>query len=397
VDRYAPVFEELSGRDFGEIVKIVFSGSAGAVRRMTVRPLRLKGGDFWQCERIVNDKAFHLNIEAGKLREAIDASLNENAFSDVNIFLADRDISYHAPRGGNAGARFSRRESPLKKNLTPDFSHDRKKPHLLPEGTEIPPLVDLGVFDSSFRVRKSKHGKFVQINRFIEILAEKLKHFSGDRLTVVDIGCGKSYLTFIVYYYFTFIRNIKTSIAGYDLNREVIRECRGIAERYGYSGIEFFEADISRGFPHPLAADMMISLHACDTATDYALWYAIQNRVPFIFSVPCCQQEINGRVKFRDGYSLFGRYGLYKERFSAILTDTIRCEVLRSYGYDVDVVEFVDSSATPKNAMIRAELKRSPPSVDADANANASRADINRVARYFNVSQTLLNLINAAG
>ncbi|MDR2375702.1 MAG: SAM-dependent methyltransferase [Treponema sp.] len=387
---YTPVFKELSGRGFGEIVKIVFSGSSGAVRRITVRPLRLKGGDFWQCEKIVDDKAFHQNIEAEKLQTVLGGILNSNGFSDINIFLADKHISYHTASNG----RLNRKESARKENRTVELSHDRKKSYILPEGTEIPPLVDLGVFDSSYRVVKSKYGKFVQINRFIEIIAEKLKHFSGNELRVVDFGCGKSYLTFIVYYYFTFIRNINTRIAGYDVKKEVIRDCRGIAERYGYSGIEFFEADISRGFSCPQAADMMISLHACDTATDYALWHAIQNNVRFVFSVPCCQQEINRQIKFRDEYSLLGQYGLYKERFSAILTDTIRCEVLRSCGYDVDVVEFTDSSATPKNAMIRAELKHPPPG--ANMGVNAALADINRVARYFNVSQTLLNLINGA-
>ncbi|MDR0731166.1 MAG: SAM-dependent methyltransferase [Treponema sp.] len=382
---YTPVFEELSGRRFGEIVKIVFSGSSGNVKKLTVRPLRLEGGNFWQCEKIVDDKAFHRNIEPEQIQAEIAVILNANSFSDINMFLADRHIFYHATGRG----RLSRKENLLKEKRAPEFSHDRKKNYLLPEGTEIPPLVDLGVFDSSGRVVKSKYGKFVQINRFIEIIAENLKHFSGSELTVVDFGCGKSYLTFIVYYYFTFIRNIKTKIAGYDVKKEVIEECRGIAERYGYSGIEFFEADISRGFSHPGAADMMISLHACDTATDYALWYAIQNNVTFVFSAPCCQQEINSHIKFRDEYSLFGRYGLYKERFSAILTDTIRCEVLRNYGYDVDVVEFVDYSATPKNAMIRAELKRPP--------QDTACTDINRIARCFNVSQTLLNLVNRAG
>ncbi|MDR2177163.1 MAG: SAM-dependent methyltransferase [Treponema sp.] len=381
---YTPVFEELSAHSFGGIVKAVFSGSRGDVQKMTVRPLRLKGGDIWQCEKIIDNRAFHLNIEPARLRAALAAVLDANGFSGVNIFLADRNISYHLTRGG----RLRRKETALKKTLVPDFSHDRKKNYILTGGMEIPPLVDLGIFDSSYRVVKSKYGKFVQINKFIEILSEKFRNFSSDELTLVDFGCGKSYLTFIVYYYFTFIRNIKTKITGYDTKKDVIRECRDIAARYGYSGIEFAECDVSRLTPGPEKADVVMALHACDTATDYALWYAITNKVRFVFSVPCCQQEVNSQIKFTDEYSLFGCHGLYKERFSAVFTDCIRCEALRNYGYDVDVVEFVDFSNTPKNAMIRAELKRPPP--------DAACADLNRAAARFNVSQTLLNLINGS-
>jgi hypothetical protein len=382
---YAPLIEELSGYNFGEIVKIVFSGSSGDVQKMTIRPLRLKDRDCWQCEKIIGGKAFHLNVEPGQLRAAIGDIPDLNRFSDVNIFLPGRNVSYHVTRGGRLG----RKETALKKDLAFDLSHDRKKNYILPEGTEIPPLVDLGVFDSSYRVIKSKYDKFVQINRFIEIISENLKRFSNDELTIIDFGCGKSYLTFIVYYYFTFIRNIKTRITGYDLKKDVIEDCRNTAKRYGYSGIEFFDGDISCLSSQPGKADMIITLHACDTATDYALWHAIQNNVRFIFSVPCCQGEINKQIKFTDEYSLFGRYGLYKERFSAVFTDCIRCEVLRNYGYDVDVVEFVDFSNTPKNAMIRAELKHPP--------ADTSCADLNRAALHFGVSQTLLNLAAAAG
>ncbi|MDR2135154.1 MAG: SAM-dependent methyltransferase [Treponema sp.] len=378
---YAPVFEELSAHGFGEVVKAVFSGSSGDVKKMTLRPLRIKGGDLWQCEKIVDNKAFHQNIEPDQVRSALGGILDANGFSNVNIFLPDRDISYRVtPKG-----RLSRKETALKQSLAPGLSHDRKKNHILTEGMEIPALVDLGIFDSSYRVVKSKYGKFVQINRFIEIISESFKNFTGDELTLVEFGCGKSYLTFIVYYYFTFIRKIKTRIAGYDTKQDLVRECRDIAARYGYSGIEFFEGDVSGGPQYPEKADMVMTLHACDTATDYALWYAIKNKVRFVFSVPCCQQEVNSQIKFTDEYALFGRYGLYKERFSAIFTDCIRCEALRNYGYDVDVAEFVDVSNTPKNAMIRAELKRPP--------RDAACADLNRVAARFGVSQTLLSLI----
>jgi SAM-dependent methyltransferase len=280
----------------------------------------------------------------------------------------------------------SRKAISLGKKLEVELTHNRKKKYLLAEGMEIPPLLDLDIFDASYHIVKSKNDKFVQINKFIEIISENLKHFSNNELTIIDFGCGKSYLTFIVYYYFTIIKKIKTKIIGYDLKSEVIQECREIARRYGYTGIEFFEGDISQMALYTGKVDMIITLHACDIATDYALWYAIKNKIRFICSVPCCQQEVNKQIKFTNEFSLLERHGLYKERFSAIFTDCIRCEVLRNFGYDVDVIEFVDFSNTPKNAMIRAELKHSP--------LDKALSNLNDLVSQFNVSQTLLNLIS---
>lgn len=378
---YSAMFREVSGYDFGEVVRIVFSGSSGDVQKMTIRPLQLKGKIFLQCEKNIGNKVFHINIEPNKFQEIVGGIALSNQFSEVNIFLTDKNITYHVTH-----KRQSRKVTLLEKKLEVKLSHDRKKNYILSEGMEIPALVDLGIFDASFHIIKSKNDKFAQINKFIEIISDSLKTFSDNELTIIDFGCGKSYLTFIVYYYFTFIRNIKTKIIGYDLKSEVIKECQSIASRYGYSGIEFFEGDISRMELYAGNVDMIITLHACDIATDHALWYAIKNSIHYIFSVPCCQQEVNSQIKFKNEYSLFARHGLYQERFSAIFTDCIRCEALKNFGYEVDVVEFVDFSNTPKNAMIRAELKRPP--------LDKKCTDLNELVNSFNVSQTLLTLIN---
>jgi SAM-dependent methyltransferase len=378
------IFKELADYNFGAIAKVVFSVSNGDIRRMTLRPVLLKGKAFWQCEKKKGGQVFHENIDPNELHEVAADIANANHFSEINIFLTDKNIAYHITSQG----QLKRKAVRLNKKLVVELAHNRKKNYIFCEGMEIPPLVDLGIFDKSYHIVKSKNDKFVQINKFIEIISEKLKHKSISELTIIDFGCGKSYLTFIIYYYLTFLKKINTKIIGYDEKTEVIHECKDIAKRYGYTNIDFFEGDISKIELYKGKVDMIITLHACDTATDFALWYAIKNKIRFIYSVPCCQHEVNGQIKLYGPLSFLEHYGLYKERFSAIFTDCIRCEVLRNFGYDVDVVEFVDFSNTPKNAMIRAELKHSP--------SDDKCADLISIANQFKVSQTLLNLINSA-
>jgi SAM-dependent methyltransferase len=265
----------------------------------------------------------------------------------------------------------------------------------------IAPLVDLGIFDSDMRVRKSMYDKYRQINRFIEVIADSFNDddavaagslnpaAAGSLLTIIDYGCGKSYLTFLIYYYFTHIRNLSVRIFGYDMKRGVVARCNEIAQKYGYANIAFEAADISKGLPAADSADMMIALHACDTATDYALYNAIRHGVKHIFSVPCCQHEVNAKIARGDEFSLLLRHGLYKERFSALLTDAIRCEILKDMGYEVDVLEFVGLDNTPKNAMIRARL---PDSRLPYACAGPSER-IQRLLDDFHITHKLVDLV----
>jgi len=378
---YDSILYEITSMAFDKISKVVFSGSSGEMRRITLRPLLIKGKPFWQCEKNIGTKVYHANIEFNSLKFEIDKILLSNKFSDVNIFTIEENISYHLSKKGKS----LRTTTKLEKKRDITLSHDRKKNYILAEGMEIPALVDLGVFDSSYRLIKGKNDKFVQINKFIEIIDAELKNFKKNSLTIVDFGCGKSYLTFIVYYYFAILRGIQTTILGYDLKSEVIEECQKIAKRYGYSEVNFHAGDISKMQLYADKVDMMLTLHACDTATDYALEYAIKNKVQYVFSVPCCQQEINQQIKFDNDLFMLGRHGLYKERFSAILTDCIRCEVLREFGYNVDVIEFVDFSNTPKNAMIRASLTQTQ--------RRPNLESLQDISSKFNISHKLVNLI----
>ena len=232
---------------------------------------------------------------------------------------------------------------------------DRQKNYLLPQGEDIPALVDMGIFTKEGRVAAPMYDKYRQINRFVELVDDALSALPdrGDRpFTVLDFGCGKSYLTFVLYHYFTRVRNLPVRMVGLDLKQDVIARCNETARRYGYDGLHFELGDIN-GYEIDCPVDMVVTLHACDTATDHALFHAVRWGVPLILSVPCCQHEVNGQISAQK-LSLLTRYGIVKERFSALLTDAIRANLLVCCGYKAQLLEFVDFAHTPKNLLIRA-------------------------------------------
>ena len=228
-----------------------------------------------------------------------------------------------------------------------------KKEYILAEGECIPALVDLGVFTADFRIVRSKYDKYKQINRFIELVDDAFQSSQREEITILDFGCGKSYLTFLLYYYFTVKRGVKAKIIGYDLKEDVVGRCNDIAARYGYENLRFVVADVTRDALYGEHIDMIVTLHACDTATDYALHYAMERGVKYIFSVPCCQHEVNAQIQKGGDFDLLLAHGLLQERFSALLTDAIRAAVLEDAGYCVDVIEFIDFEHSPKNLMLR--------------------------------------------
>lgn len=243
------------------------------------------------------------------------------------------------------------------------FRHqNREKSYLIPEGCIIPPLVDMGVTGADGDVKKPMFDKFKQINRFLEFIDDCIRDepmpgsSSGERFTIVDFGCGKSYLTFIVYYYFTALKHIPVRMIGIDLKKEVIDFCTALAGKYGYDGMEFICGDIA-GFDGGGRVDMVISLHACDTATDYALYNAIKSKARFILSVPCCQHELNRDADL--GFiPVLDDDGILRERMASLMTDGIRAKLLTACGYRTQLMEFVDLSHTPKNILIRARRSR---------------------------------------
>ena len=257
----------------------------------------------------------------------------------------------------------------------------------------VPPLVDMGVMTPEGKIIRARYDKFRQINRFLEIIDDEYKDYTSEKpLRVIDFGCGKAYLTFVLYYYFTEIRHLAVDIIGLDLKTDVIEKCNQAAQKYGYASLRFEIGDIADYSPDQ-DVDMVITLHACDTATDYALYNAVTWNAKKIFSVPCCQHEINNTITSQN-LNVLTRYGIIKERFSALLTDALRADLLECCGYETQVLEFIDLEHTPKNIMIRASLRPGGPKASA-ARKKALLPEINSALKEFQVEPTLYKLLHS--
>ncbi|MBE5742853.1 MAG: SAM-dependent methyltransferase [Clostridiales bacterium] len=365
-----------------QFIKITLSSplNGAEYEKISVRPVLLKGKNCYQAERFKENKVFHLNVE----QNCFDKWAREvfPLYAQVCVFCEGKTVTFFT----NSKGKVKRSES--KNNLKGEINlnNNREKDYILKEGENIPPLVDLGVFTPEFKVVKSKYDKYKQINRFVELIDDECGKLDKNEITILDFGCGKSYLTFIVYYYFAKIKGKSVKIIGYDLKKDVVENCNKIARKYGYSNLEFIVADVKKDVLYDREIDIVISLHACDTATDYALYYAIQKGVKNIFSVPCCQHEVNLSIKKGGDMDCLLRYGIIKERVSALLTDSIRAMILEDMGYKVDVIEFVDLAHSPKNLMLRAKKTRGEKRVNAP--------EIERLQTAYGFTQTLFSLIN---
>ncbi len=339
-------------RAMPDLVKAVFSQPVekDGVQKIELRPLMLKGERCWQAERFENRKAFHENLREEEAERYVRDRVS-GRFRQVLIVTGTESRQYILRHDGSYKKTGGAAAVPRPGGLQ---GHNREKSYILREGENIPALVDLGVFTRDFTVVRSKYDKYRQINRFVELVDQGMKEERADSIRILDFGCGKSYLTFILYYYFAVRRGMNTEIIGYDLKEDVVEHCNEIAERYGYSGLRFETADVTRDPLADTKIDMVVTLHACDTATDYALAYAVRRKVRHIFSVPCCQHEVNLSIGRGGELDLLLEHGIIRERVCALLTDSIRTAVLQDAGYEVDVIEFVDFEHSPKNLMLRA-------------------------------------------
>lgn len=302
-------------------------------------------------EQFTEKQVFHKNISQKELANFIKTA--SDMYLQLNMWTKDTEhIVLISKKGKISYKRKNIQTAPVTKE------QNRKKQYLINEGDNVPPLVDMGIFTKEGKVVRSMYDKFRQINRFLELINDEIKKRDYKEINIIDFGCGKSYLTFVLYYYLTEIMGIKANITGLDLKDEVIENCNKSAKRYGYTGLKFEIGDIN-GYKTAIKPDMVITLHACDTATDYALYNAMEWGADLIFSVPCCQHELNEQMK-SDKLSILTRYGIIKERTAALMTDAIRANILWYKGYNTQLLEFVDMSHTPKNILIRGVKSQIP-------------------------------------
>ena len=317
--------------------------------KVMIRPVRMKAGLFYQVESFQNNKAFHRNLTEEELLRFFASEL-DGGYRQALIVSSELSAQYCL----NSKGGYKRKMQAAVPLPGGPAAHNREKSYILSEGEAIPALVDMGVFTQDYKIVRSKYDKFKQINRFVELIDDEFSSTGRKEITILDFGCGKSYLTFVLYYYFTVKKGMKARIIGYDLKADVVEHCNKVAAKYGYEGLEFVHADVSRDVLYQEKIDMIVTLHACDTATDYALFYALEKKAEYIFSVPCCQHEVNSAIRPGGEMDIFLRHGIIKERMSALLTDSIRAGILEDMGYRVDMIEFIDFEHSPKNIMLRA-------------------------------------------
>ena len=305
-------------------------------------------GERFQIESFSKTQAFHENVNADALCSKI-CVLLENSFRQAEIFTDEYIYGIKISSKGKV-LHNRRKNNDVKADAV---SHNREKNHIIDLDNAPPVFSDIGLIGKDGSIVNSKYDKYKQICRFVEFIDDVVKKDPREEYNVIDFGCGKSYLTFICYHYLTAIAHKKVNIVGLDLKKKVIEDCNALAKKYGYDNLTFLCMDIKDYLPK-VRPDMVIALHACDVATDYALYNAYRWQADYIFSVPCCQHEMNGKVK-SESFGLLCDYGLLKERFSALATDALRGKYLEYCGYNVDILEFIDIEHSPKNVLIRAK------------------------------------------
>ena len=367
-----------------EIVKVVVSNKMNKdveYNKINFMLKENKKKQYYQIEKYTDKQVFHENIDIEQLGDKL-LQYVSNSYKQVGAWATNATFDLKISKKGKVFLGKKKSDNSKVANK----SHNKEKNYILKEGMIIQPLIDLGVFTKDGKVINSKYDKYKQINRFIEIIDDEIKKNNHKELTVLDFGCGKSYLTFVLYYYFTEIKKIDVKMIGLDLKADVIKKCNEIAKRYNYTNLKFELGDIN-GYKYNNKVDMVITLHACDTATDYALYNAIKWNSKMIFSVPCCQHEFNHQMK-PESLSILSNYGIVQERVAALMTDASRANLLECAGYKTQLLEFIDIAHSPKNILIRA----SKSNISKDKKEKSLK-EVEELMKQFNFNPTLYNLL----
>lgn len=325
--------------------------------KVKIRPIMLKGELLYQETVYQGTKVYHENFKDSEIISRVENHL-EDDFKQCEIEHTNKKAVILVSKKG----KMTIRTKQMKQNEKVvgqekiSLAHNRVKKYILEEGNPVPFLIDLGIQSKDGKIIRARYDKYKQINRFLEFVEDVLPSLPKDReIQIVDFGCGKSYLTFAIYYYLHELKKLDVAITGLDLKEDVIAHCNELSNKYGYNKMQFIRGDIAE-YEGLTKADMVVTLHACDTATDYALEKAVNWDAKVILSVPCCQHEVNKQIQCEALQPVL-QYGIVKERMSALLTDALRADILRAVGYDADLLEFIDMEHTPKNILIRAVKK----------------------------------------
>ena len=331
------------------LVDMVISGARGGgdFIKIKVRPVMIRDSLYFQVSRYTDKQVFHENMTAEDALETLSGWILHD-FRQAQIRMQDEMVTVLVSKKGKATVK-SKKAACIE---TQNLEHNRKKQYIIEEGTAVPFMIDLGVMTESGKIIRTRYDKYRQINRFLEFIEDILPELPTDRTVhIIDFGCGKSYLTFAMYYYLKVLKHYDIRITGLDLKQKVIEDCQALADRYGYDGLQFLCGDIA-DYNGTDEVDMDVTLHACDTATDYALYKAVKWHASVILSVPCCQHELNRKMQCETLSGAF-QYGLIKERTAALMTDAMRGQLLEMKGYKTQLLEFIDMENTPKNILIR--------------------------------------------
>lgn len=371
------------------LIRVILSNpsSKDGVIKICARPMLKNKSLLFQIEEYTKTQVFHKNLTVGDAGSYLTGKLSSDTSSQTasfkNALVETQSFTANVLVSKKGTITIKKKMNASAKQPKISLSHNRKKKYILEEGIPVPFLIDLGVMTQNGNIVNAHYDKFRQINRFLEYIEDILPSLpTGRELRILDFGCGKSYLTFAIYYYLKVLKGYPVRITGLDLKEDVIRHCNELAVKYGYDKLEFLCGDIAY-YDGCSQVDMVVTLHACDTATDYALAKAVGWGAKVILSVPCCQHELNKQMK-NDLLSPVLHYGILKERMAALMTDGLRAQILEANGYRTQILEFIDMAHTPKNLLIRAVY---------NGHCADNKAQINELLAAFDVNPTLYRLL----
>ncbi len=386
-----------------DIITAVFSKPENKTEqpsKIKIRKILLKNTEHYQIEEFRENKAFHKNILPDNfLPYLVNFFVH---FKTAECSAKEKTLRFLKNKKGLWNLKQTPKPLSKIKSESESSLHDNTKNYVLPISPPPQFLKELNFFTAQGSIINSKYGKFRQINKYLEFIESVLPALTAGstakKLNIIDFGCGKAYLSFALYYYLTEIKKIPAEICGLDLKKDVIDFCNELSRKCNFSGLSFKTGDIS-SFEFKTEPDMVISLHACDTATDFALAKAIQNNAKVIFAVPCCQHELNAQIR-KNAEKITAKnnlvfpmfdYGIVTEKFTSLLTDTVRSKILEKHGYKVNVEEFIDTEHTPKNILIKA-VKTALPAEKMQEKIKTAEFQLNLIKEYFFINPLLENI-----